>query len=140
MLGDKRFLRTIKLQNILSFGPAFPELELLALNVLIGPNGSGKSNLIETVSLLRSAPGDLLEPIQTGGGLSEWLWKGSEKTPVAEVEATVFYPRGRMPLRHRLRFKVVGQRAELADEEIEDERSGIEGDVFFYYRYQGGRP
>ena len=55
MLGDKRFLRTIKLRNILSFGPDTPELELQSLNVLIGPNGAGKSNLIEAIGLLQSA-------------------------------------------------------------------------------------
>jgi predicted ATPase len=67
MLGDKRFLRTIRPRNILSFGPETPEMGLKSLNVLIGPNGSGKSNLIEVIGLLQSAPGNLLEPIQTGG-------------------------------------------------------------------------
>ena len=69
MLGDKRFLRTIKTRNLLSFGPDAPELELLSLNVLIGPNGVGKSNLIEAISLLKAAPGNLLDPIQVGGGI-----------------------------------------------------------------------
>ena len=116
MLGDKRFLRTIKLRNILSFGPDTPELELQSLNVLIGPNGAGKSNLIEAIGLLQSAPGDLLDSIRTGGGILEWLWKGADGAPVAEMEATVYYPQGIMPLRHRLRFTMVGQRAELVDE------------------------
>ena len=56
MLGEKRFLRSIRLRNILSFGPEMEELELKSLNVLIGPNGSGKSNLIEAISLLQAAP------------------------------------------------------------------------------------
>jgi predicted ATPase len=85
MLGDKRFLRTFKAQNILSFGPDSPELELQSLNVLIGPNGAGKSNLIETIALLQAAPGNLLEPIQTGGGISEWLWKGRDSAPSAKL-------------------------------------------------------
>jgi predicted ATPase len=142
MLGDKRFLRTIKLQNILSFGPDTPELELQSLNVLIGPNGAGKSNLIEAIGLLQSAPGDLLDSIRTGGGIAEWLWKGADGTPVAEIDATVYYPQSEIPLRHRLKFTTVGQRAELVDEAIENERSNRPGkpDVFFYYRYQGGRP
>ena len=38
-------IKTIRLQNLLSFGPDTPELEMMPLNVLIGPNGSGKSNL-----------------------------------------------------------------------------------------------
>jgi predicted ATPase len=142
MLGDKRFLRTIKLQNILSFGADAAELELLGLNVLIGPNGAGKSNLIEIVSLLQATPRDFLEPIQTGGGITEWLWKGSEGAPIAEIDVTVSYPQGIMPLRHRLDFRMIAQRAELVDEAIENERRSQDGeqDVFFYYRYQRGRP
>jgi predicted ATPase len=69
------------------------------------------------------------------------MWKGSEPS-TAELEVTVFYPQGRMPLRHRLTFAMVGQRAELVDEAIENERSTWPGerDVFFYYRYQSGHP
>jgi predicted ATPase len=143
MLGEKRFLRTIRIRNILSFGPETPELELRSLNVLIGPNGSGKSNLIESVALLQAAPGNLLDPIQTGGGIAEWLWKGSEQTPTAEIDVTVFNPHGKMPLRHRLAIAMVGQRAELIDEAIENERPDWRNDredVYFYYRYQRGHP
>ncbi|SPF41236.1 putative RecF/RecN/SMC N terminal domain [Candidatus Sulfopaludibacter sp. SbA4] len=142
MLGDKRFLRTIKLQNILSFGPDTPEFELLSLNVLVGANGAGKSNLIEAISLLQATPRDLLEPVRTGGGIAEWLWKGSDQVPIAEMDTTVSYPEG-MPLRHKLKFTMVGQRLELVDEAIEDERhppAGIVPNVNFYYRYYGGHP
>ena len=141
MLGDKRFLRTIKLRNILSFGPDTPELELQSLNVLIGPNGAGKSNLIEAIGLLQAAPTDLLDPIRAGGGISEWLWKGSDSTPVAEIDATVSYPQGKEPLRHVLTFTMVGQRTELVDEVIETERPGLAGsDYYFRYRAHGGHP
>jgi predicted ATPase len=141
MLGDKRFLRRIKPRNLLSFGPDTAELELESLNVLIGPNGSGKSNLIETISLLQAAPGNLLEPIQTGGGIAEWLWKGSDKTPTAEVDVSVYYPEGNMPLRHRLGLTMIGQRAEVVDEAIENvHASRSNEDVYFYYRYQHGHP
>src|ERR1035441_3227759 len=142
MLGDKRFLRTIRLQNILSFGHDMPEFELQSLNVLIGPNGAGKSNLIEAISLLQAAPVNLLEPVRTGGGIGEWLWKGADPASMAEIDVTVFYPQGTMPLRHRLRFDTVGQRAELVDEAIENEHPSWPGapDVLFYYRYQHGHP
>ncbi|MGO4879492.1 MAG: AAA family ATPase [Bryobacteraceae bacterium] len=141
MLGDKRFLRTFKARNILSFGPESPEIERQSLNVLIGPNGAGKSNLIETIALLQAAPGNLLEPIQTGGGIGEWLWKGGDSAPTAEIDVTVFYPQGMMPLRHRLEFTMVGQRAELADEAIENAHPNWgEQDAYFYYRYQHGHP
>lgn len=142
MLGDKRFLRTIRLRNLLSFGPNTEEIELQSLNVLIGPNGAGKSNLIEAIGLLQSAPGNLLDPVRAGGGIGEWLWKGSDQPPVAEIDATVFHPDGKMPLRHRLKFTVVGQRAELVDEAIENEHASRSGDrePYFYYRYQSGHP
>ena len=139
MLGDKRFLRTIRLRNLLSFGPDTTELELNSLNVLVGPNGAGKSNLIEAISLLQASPGNLLEPIQTGGGIGEWLWKGSDGSPDAEIDVTVFNPIGKMPLRHRLKFTMVAQRAELLDEAIENE-CPEPGDFWFYYRYNSGHP
>jgi predicted ATPase len=136
MLGDKRFLRTIKLRNILSFGPDTPELELQSLNVLIGPNGAGKSNLIDAIGLFQSAPTNLVAPIRAGGGIAEWLWKGSDEAPVAGVDTTVFYPQGKIPLHHRLDFTMIGQRAEVVGESIENEHSGL-GDLYLYH---GGRP
>jgi predicted ATPase len=142
MLGDKRLLRSIRARNILSFGPESEVLELLSLNVLIGPNGSGKSNLIDVISLLRAAPGNLLEPIQAGGGIAEWLWKGADGPPRAEIDATIDYPHGPMPLRHRMEIAMVGQRAELVDEAVENEHPSRPGESepYFYYRYQRGRP
>jgi predicted ATPase len=115
---------------------------LQSLNVLVGSNGEGKSNLLEAIGLLQASPGNLLEPIQTSGGIAEWLWKGSDKAPRAEIDVTVFNPQGIMPLRHRLAFTMVGQRAELLDEAIENEHPSSKGetDVFFYYRYQNGHP
>jgi predicted ATPase len=142
VLGDKRFLRTIKLRNLLSFGPDFQELTLQSLNVLIGPNGAGKSNLIEAISLLQAAPGNLMQPIQTGGGIVEWVWKGSPKTLMGEIDLTVDNLNDPpMPLRHKLAILVRGQRAELFDEAIENERPYPgEEESDFYYRYQNGRP
>jgi predicted ATPase len=69
-------IRSIRIENLLSFGEGNPALELRPLNVLIGPNGSGKSNLIEVFGLLQSTGQDLSEPIRQGGGITEWLWKG----------------------------------------------------------------
>ena len=59
-----KFIQTIRLDSILSYGPGAAELSLEPLNVLIGPNASGKSNLIEALSLLAAAPGDLQAPIR----------------------------------------------------------------------------
>ncbi len=84
-------IREIRLQNLLSFGPDTPPLELRPLNVLIGANGSGKSNLIEAIGLLQAAPHDITEPIRRGGGLTEWIWKGSPGVE-ATLGATVIDP------------------------------------------------
>jgi len=142
MLGEKRLIQSIKLQNFLSFGPDAEEIELKSLNVLIGPNASGKSNLIEAIGFLRASPVDLTLPIRDGGGVMEWLWKGSSKTPTAEVNTTIYYPEGAMPLRHKISFTMSGQRFELVDEAVENERpdSSQFDDVRFYYRFKKGHP
>jgi AAA15 family ATPase/GTPase len=46
----KRFIRTLRLQNFLSYGSEGEAIELRSLNVLIGANASGKSNLIEAIA------------------------------------------------------------------------------------------
>ncbi len=141
-MEGKRFIRTLRLQNFLSYGSEGQEVELLPLNVLIGPNASGKSNLIEAIDLLRATPKDLTVPIREGGGISEWLWKGGKEIPTASIEATVEYPKGIMPLRYRIGFTIVGQRLELVDETIENEASdsAVENNAISYYRYAGDNP
>jgi predicted ATPase len=138
-----RLLKSIRLRNFLSYGPNTTETELSALNVVIGPNGSGKSNLIEAIDVLRATPSDITRPIREGGGVQDWLWKGvtAKRTPVAEIDATVYFPEGVAPLRYRLAFTMVGQRFELADEAVENPYPAFgESDVYFFYRYQLGRP
>ena len=143
MSEEKRLIRTIKLQNLLSFGPKTEEIELKSLNVLIGPNASGKSNLIDAIGLLRATPKDLLLAVRAGGGIMDWLWKGGVQTPTAEIDATIYDPNGMMPLRHKISFTQVGQRFDLIDETIENERPsyGHENEEpIFFYKYQNGRP
>ena len=141
-MQGKRFIRSLRLQNVLSYGPEAVEIRLEPLNVIIGPNASGKSNLIEAVSLLKATPVDLAAPLREGGGIAEWLWKGDGRKGGAEIDVTVFYPDGEMPLRHRLRFNEVGQRFELEDEVVESERpvASYQSHPRIYYRYQDGHP
>jgi predicted ATPase len=140
-MDGKRFLRSIRLRNILSFGPDTPELPLEPLNVLIGPNASGKSNLIEALSVLGAAPRDLQTPIREGGGIQEWPWKGARRLGTAIVDVTMEYPAGKMPLRYSLSFTETASRFDLQDEALENERPFPGNpDPYFYYRYQDGRP
>ena len=141
-MQGKRLLRTLRLTNFLSYGPEGTELELEPLNVLIGPNGSGKSNFIQAISLLKAAPSDIGGPIRTGGGMPEWPWKGGGASPPIdlEIETTVSYPPGPVPLRYRFQLCRVGQGLEILREAVENEslaESDRDGPCFFY-RYEEG--
>ena len=140
-MKGKRLIRTIRLDNILSYGSWDKEFNLEPLNVLIGPNASGKSNLIEVLSLLAAAPRrDLQAPIREGGGVRDWLWKGTHRLATATVNVTIDY-HGEQPLRYRLSFTASGARFELIDEAIENEKPTRGNDEpYIYYRYQSGRP
>lgn len=141
-MEGKRLIRSISLRNLLSYAEEGIEIPLEPLNVLIGPNASGKSNVLEAFELLRAAPKDLAAPIREGGGISEWLWKGAKRPPIADIETVLYYPDGIMPLRYRVSFTVSGQRLSIVDEVVENERTthDLENDVFFFYRYQQGHP
>ena len=128
-------------KNFLSFGPDNEGVDLLSLNLFIGPNGSGKSNLIEAISLMRSAPKEFLDVIRKGGGVAEWIWKGDSKS-VAKVEWVVSASKGLKLLRHAVAFHSVAQAFSLNDESVEDSKpsSPQQKDVYFYYRYRNGNP
>ena len=140
MLEDARFIRTLQLRNLLSFGPDTPPIELGPLNVLIGPNGSGKSNVIEAIDLLRASATDLVAPVRAGGGTEEWLWKGVEELPTAEIDATLTYPDGNMPLQHQISFTAVRQRFELFEESIANDHTRSKDGIgeILYCRFSKG--
>lgn len=137
-------LKTLHLKNFLSFGETSLPVDLRPLNVIIGPNGSGKSNFIEAIDLIRSAPStsdksNLLATIRDGGGVRDWLWKGTSKTPRSSIDAVLDNPKGSTDLRYVLSFSEVGQRFEILDERIEKAKpdSGYER-PYFYYRLENG--
>ena len=139
-MKGKRLIRTIRLDNILSYGSFDEEFHLEPLNVFIGPNASGKSNLIDVLSLLAAAPTrDLQAPIREGGGVHEWLWNGATRLGRAIVDVTVEYPKKR-PLRYRLTFTENGARFELLEEAIGNEKPRKKNEEpFAFYRYLRGR-
>jgi predicted ATPase len=142
-MATNRLLKSIRLRNFLSYGPNASAVELLPLNVIIGPNSSGKSNLLEAIDILRATPSDVTQPIREGGGVEDYLWKGiqAKRSPTAEIDAIVYYPEGRTPLKYRFAFTMVGQRFEILDEVVENPNPiPGETDVYFYYRYQSGHP
>ena len=151
------FLKSLRLDGILSFPPGSEAIELQPLNVLIGPNGSGKSNLIEGIELLHALPTGFASALREGGGVREWLWKGDEASGIGTIEAHVedyefelipgsfLAMGGRRPdvplaLRYKLTFAELGHRVEITDEIIEDDTINRDKvmDARFYYRFQDG--
>jgi predicted ATPase len=134
--------REIHPRSFLSFGPTAEPVELRGLNVLIGPNASGKSNLIEAFEILHATPSDLADAVRLGGGAGEWIWRGASSQGPVQIGAVLAGATGIPELRYRLEFAEVAQRLELIDEAIEETRPRHPGqsDVYFYYRFQRGRP
>jgi predicted ATPase len=140
-MEGKQVIQSLRLRNLLSFGPDAEEIVLEPLNVLIGPNASGKSNVLESIGLLAASPKDLAGAIRKGGGIREWVWKGSDAASCSTIETTVTYPDGPQPLRHRISFSALYDRFEIVDEAVEN-KSPIHGhdDVYFFYRILHGKP
>lgn len=137
-MDGKRFIHTIRLDNILSYGPGNDEFALEPLNVLIGPNASGKSNLIEVLALLAETPRNIQHRILLGGGAHEWIWKGSEQLGISSVEVTV--ESIWEPIRYRLVFTETARRFVLVDEVIEKATPPVDPSLpYHYYRYQTGK-
>ena len=134
-------IKAIRLQNLLSFGPDTPELEMRSLNVLIGPNGSGKSNFIEAVGLLQAAARDLAAAIREGGGIGDWIWRGEPKASTARIEALVENQKNQECLHYRLVLGEKGQRFDITDELIETAKpfDGHEN-PYIYFAYHNGVP
>lgn len=132
------FLRQIRLKNLLSFGPDMSALDLQPLNILIGPNGSGKSNLLEAVALMRATPNDIRAVINKGGGINEWIWKGSPDLP-AEIAFLVYNSNNNQLIEHSLSFRQKKSAFKLDNELIENpEQLGRDKDLDYYYRYLEG--
>ena len=136
-------IQTLKMRNLLSYGPDSDAIPLKSLNLIIGPNGSGKSNLLEGIALMQSAPSQLNAPIREGGGVLDWLWKGVDKPAIASLEITVapLFPHSTNALRYRFDFTESGKRFEIVDERIENAEA-FPGypEPYFYYRYENNHP
>lgn len=98
------------------------DFELKNLNVFIGANGSGKSNLIEFFRLLRNViDGNLQSYIQSGGGISDFLFSGRKITPQLEFET---------------RFGVRGYRFRIEPGPLEN--ALLTGEARYYSKGQSG--
>src|SRR5271156_2400464 len=113
----KNAIKSLHIQNLLSFGNDSPVVELGNLNVLIGPNGSGKSNLIEVIGLLRSTPKDFAAEVGDSGGISELLWKGKSraKSTTATIEVATSPSGVKTTIRYHLAFTRAGAQVSIVD-------------------------
>jgi predicted ATPase len=97
-------------------------LDLMPLNVLIGPNASGKSNLVEAFSVLRATATDLSAVLREGGGISEFVRKGSTAMHGFSIDAAI-EPTGQLQivpiaLEYSITVRELNQRAQVFQESI----------------------
>jgi predicted ATPase len=132
-MEGKKFLHSIRLENLLSYGRETEALVLGPLNVLIGPNASGKSNLIAAISLLAAAPKDLAKPVREGGGAHEWIWKERAHTDRSSIVVTMVRS-GLERLTYALAFTELDSRLHVTRETLFDtaKEAEAEGEAYFY--------
>lgn len=148
------FLKSLRLDGLLSFPPGSEAIEMTPLNVLIGPNGSGKSNLIGAIELLHALPTGFASAIRDGGGIREWLWKGTANDSPAAIEAQIAGADILEPvyggledfdgglnqgpsIRYSLSFVASGARVEITSEALIDPEVSSMSDRS-YYHFQDG--
>lgn len=134
-------IKSLQLQNFLSFGPDAEPLELRALNVLIGANGSGKSNFLEAVGILQAAPTNVGRPLVESMDVEAWRWRGNgSQAAAAALFAVVDLAKpdawgdtgawgdgghwGEQLVRHELTFSSRAARFALIDERVTDDSEG----------------
>lgn len=140
-MEGRRTIREIWLANFLSFGSEGERVELQPLNVLIGPNASGKSNFIEAFRLLRAIPeSDLSKPIREGGGVREYLWKGSPTNQTANLVVALEGVKEDSFLSYHISITEAWQRLRLIEEQIGfEDRTDATDKRPFIYRYPDER-
>ena len=122
------FLKSIKLTNFLSYGESSKWVDLHPFNVIVGRNGVGKSNFLEAIGFIRSATAlsestNLLATISRGGGVQNWIWKGTRKSSQASLDAIFGEPIGGSTEVSDIRYSISFTEAEnwfnIVNEKIE---------------------
>ncbi len=140
------FIQRLGLHGLLSFCPDAKPFDLQPLNILIGPNGAGKTNIIEALELLRAAPTNLNDVFRTGGGIENWVWKGSDRqgNPISSSAMRVELGRPMFidhSLSYSLEFNVILGLLYVDDEKLVGTNAGQgAGETVSYYRLNNGEP
>jgi len=72
-----QLLKSIQIEEFLSFGTTPTRIDLKSLNVLIGPNGAGKSNFLHALRLLKCTESGLSSFVRRDGSIDDYIWKGT---------------------------------------------------------------
>ena len=143
-------IKSVKLENFLSFGSHQDTIDLRPLNIIIGTNGCGKSNFLEAFDLLRNAAGDIKKPIREGGGVLDWLHKGLSPhaicdAPIVGLEfeistnALSLKLQEKNDLRYLLSFTSTASRFEIVDEHLSSASIGIDtNQPVLYFKSSNG--
>ncbi|MGA2261198.1 MAG: AAA family ATPase [Acidobacteriota bacterium] len=139
----KPAIKSLRIQNLFSFGEMVSPIELGPLNILIGPNASGKSNFIGVIGLLKRIPRDFADAIAESGGISECLWKGLP-TPTAVLEVVANPRRLRTPVRYQVSFTRKEKKFAIVSESLKSDGERKPRPLFEYkngdsvlYRHNG---
>lgn len=120
-----RAIKSLTLQNFLSFGPKPCRVDLEPINLLVGANGTGKSNLLEAFALLREAPRDFSKVIrESATTVLDWLWQSGDSRAPAEASLKLEFEAGLVAANaaeYGLAFTARGPAFEVLDEWLKDE-------------------
>ena len=137
------FMKSLKLDNFMSFGESEAPVDMRALNVIIGPNGSGKSNFIDAIDFMRLAAVPSKTPSlpatdRRGGGAHNWIWKGASASSCASIEAvfdgSIFGSANEEDLKYLLSFSADGPRLKIESERIEGISKNRKGSSRIHFR------
>jgi predicted ATPase len=78
-------LKSLQINNFLSFGPKADSVALRPLNVLVGPNGSGKSNFLSAIKILQRIPDDVSQFWKSANAPEDWFWGQDPKRNIQLV-------------------------------------------------------
>ena len=142
-MNEMAFLRSIQLSGFLSFPPD---------SAAIPPRAAQRPYRTKWLGKIQSDRSDRVASRHADGvrrSDPRWRWRsgvameGSQGVPLPRRSRQSSKERAPIPdLRYRLSFAASGQRTEVIDETIEEteKRSAPMKDVYFYYRFQKGRP
>jgi predicted ATPase len=128
----KPAIKSLRIQNLFSFGEMASPIELGPLNILIGPNASGKSNFIGVIGLLKGIPRDFEDAIADCGGISECLWKGLAKTPTALLEVVANPRHLKTAVRYQVSFTRKLKKFAIVSESLKPEGERTPRPIFDY--------